>query len=73
MQDKAAKSKGQSLPADRATGDMISQRLREYYEAVKEESIPDRFLDLLERLDEADQAHREKKPSPSHQNGDTHV
>lgn len=36
--------------------DAVSRRLREYYDAVKDEAIPDRFLDLLQKLDEADQA-----------------
>lgn len=34
--------------------DAVSRRLREYYDSVKEETIPDRFLDLLEKLDSAD-------------------
>lgn len=57
MQEKPIKTNGQHMQADRA-GDTISRRLREYYDAVKEETIPDRFLDLLERLDEADRAHK---------------
>lgn len=32
----------------------ISRKLRDYYGALQEERIPDRFLDLLERLDEAE-------------------
>jgi hypothetical protein len=32
----------------------ISRKLREFYDAVQEEGIPDRFLELLERLDEAE-------------------
>lgn len=32
----------------------ITQKLREYYESVEDEGIPDRFLDLLEKLDEAE-------------------
>ncbi|MCB1427367.1 MAG: hypothetical protein H6889_02045 [Brucellaceae bacterium] len=46
----------------RATGDAVSRRLRDYYDSVKEEGIPDRFLDLLERLDAVDSqsAPREK-------------
>lgn len=56
MQEKPIKTNGRQMQADRA-GDTISRRLREYYDAVKEETIPDRFLDLLERLDEADRAH----------------
>lgn len=34
----------------------ISRKLREYYDSVQEETIPDRFLDLLEKLDEAEEA-----------------
>ncbi len=32
----------------------ISRKLREFYDAVQEEGIPDRFLELLERLDQAE-------------------
>ncbi len=32
----------------------ISRKLREFYDAVQEEGIPDRFLELLERLEEAE-------------------
>lgn len=34
----------------------ISRKLREFYDAVQEEGIPDRFLDLLERLEEAEKS-----------------
>ncbi|MCB1491545.1 MAG: hypothetical protein KDJ77_07075 [Rhodobiaceae bacterium] len=34
----------------------ISRKLREYYDSVKAEPIPDRFLDLLEQLDAAEAA-----------------
>jgi hypothetical protein len=34
----------------------IPKRLREYYDSLQEEVIPDRFLDLLEKLDLAEQA-----------------
>ncbi|EGP55708.1 hypothetical protein Agau_L101082 [Agrobacterium tumefaciens F2] len=33
---------------------MISRKLRELYDAVQDEGIPDKFLDLLEKLDEAE-------------------
>ena len=36
--------------------DAVSRRLRQYYDSVKDEAIPEQFLDLLERLDEADRA-----------------
>lgn len=32
----------------------ISRKLKEYYGSLQDERIPDRFLDLLERLDEAE-------------------
>lgn len=32
----------------------ISSKLREFYQSVQEEEIPDRFVSLLERLDEAE-------------------
>lgn len=34
----------------------ISQKLKALYNSVQDEAIPDRFLDLLERLDAADKA-----------------
>ncbi|MCB1419157.1 MAG: hypothetical protein KDJ74_09215 [Notoacmeibacter sp.] len=34
----------------------ISRKLRTLYDSVKDEGIPDHFLDLLERLDAADKA-----------------
>ena len=36
----------------------ISRKLRDYYGALQEEAIPDRFLDLLERLDAAERKSR---------------
>ncbi|MCZ7449323.1 NepR family anti-sigma factor [Agrobacterium rhizogenes] len=33
---------------------VISRKLRELYDAVQDEGIPDKFLDLLEKLDEAE-------------------
>ena len=34
----------------------ITQKLRDLYESVEEEGIPDRFLELLEKLDRAEKA-----------------
>ncbi len=42
----------------------ISRKLREFYDSVREEAIPDHFLDLLERLDQADQVSRGEPASP---------
>lgn len=33
--------------------DLIGQQLRKYYDQVADQPVPDRFLDLLNRLDEA--------------------
>jgi molecular chaperone GrpE (heat shock protein) len=49
------------------TGEAISRRLREYYDALKDEAIPDQFLDLLERLDEADRAQSSRNAGQSRQ------
>ncbi|MFJ6323986.1 MULTISPECIES: NepR family anti-sigma factor [unclassified Rhizobium] len=32
----------------------IGNRLRSFYSAMQDEAIPDRFLDLLEKLDQAE-------------------
>ncbi|ALV26483.1 Uncharacterised protein [Pannonibacter phragmitetus] len=40
---------------DGAHAQQISARLRQLYDTVQNEGIPDRFLDLLERLDEAEE------------------
>ena len=34
----------------------IPKKLKEYYNSLQDEAIPDRFLDLLERLDQAERA-----------------
>lgn len=41
-------------PGSTSPNASISRKLREFYDAVQEEGIPDRFLDLLERLDQAE-------------------
>ncbi|EJF91625.1 NepR family anti-sigma factor [Bartonella tamiae] len=35
----------------------IASKLKQFYTAIQEEEIPDRFLDLLEKLDRAEKAH----------------
>lgn len=35
--------------------DAISARLKDYYHSVESEPIPEQFLDLLEKLDEAEE------------------
>lgn len=39
------------LPGMAAFHPGVSAQLREYYQSVQEEGIPDRFLQLLEQLD----------------------
>ena len=41
-------------PGSASPNASISRKLRDFYDAVQEEGIPDRFLDLLERLDQAE-------------------
>lgn len=42
------------LPGTAAFHPGVSAQLREYYQSVQEEGIPERFLQLLERLDMAE-------------------
>jgi hypothetical protein len=46
--------KGAPPPVSDAGRAVISRKLRELYDAVQDEGIPDKFLDLLEKLDEAE-------------------
>ena len=39
-----------------AAQSQISQQLRQLYQSVQDEGIPDKFLDLLSKLDEAEKA-----------------
>jgi predicted transcriptional regulator len=48
----------QIRPGSMAPNASISRKLKEFYDAVQEEGIPDRFLDLLERLEQAENAHK---------------
>lgn len=49
-------------------GDSISNRLKEYYASVENEPIPEHFLDLLEKLDEAEE--KSKSGSADGKSGD---
>lgn len=40
--------------------DLIGQRLRKYYDEVAEQPVPDRFLDLLDKLDEVTSSKKSK-------------
>nr|WP_280950976.1 NepR family anti-sigma factor [Rhizobium sp. TH135] len=42
------------MPGTGAFHPGVSAQLREYYQSVQEEGIPERFLQLLERLDMAE-------------------
>ena len=48
----------QTKPGSLAPNASISRKLKQFYEAVQEEAIPDRFMDLLERLEQAENAHK---------------
>ena len=48
----------QLKPGTIAPNASISRKLKEFYDAVQEEGIPDRFLDLLERLEAAENAQK---------------
>ncbi len=39
--------------------DAVGQRLRDFFSAIEDEDIPDRFLDLLNKLDAAESASRQ--------------
>ena len=53
------------LPGREDPNQIISQKLRALYDSVEQEGIPDRFLDLLEQLDEAEA--KQKTPGASHE------
>ena len=53
--------KGEALPGTaKSPEEAISRRLKALYNAVEQEEVPDRFLDLLERLDAAESASTRK-------------
>jgi hypothetical protein len=52
--DMTANQSQEARPGSVSPNASISRKLREFYDAVQEEGIPDRFLDLLERLDHAE-------------------
>lgn len=47
------------ISAKPQVSDLIGQRLRNYYEEVAKQPVPDRFMDLLKRLEDVSSA---KKP-----------
>lgn len=50
----AASGMNSAMPRD--SSELISKKLRELYDSVADEGVSDRFLDLLERLDQAEKA-----------------
>lgn len=45
--------------------DLITSKLKALYNSVQEEDIPDRFLQMLEQLDEAEAASKLNSQDPS--------
>jgi hypothetical protein len=50
-------------PSNSQPSDHISRMLRSMYGSIESEGIPDRFLDLLEKLDAAEKAQTGKTES----------
>ena len=48
----AASGVNSATPRD--SSELISKKLRELYDSVADEGVSERFLDLLERLDQAE-------------------
>ena len=59
VKNNASLNKGTTLPGTaKSPEEAISRRLKALYHAVEQEDIPDRFLNLLERLDAVESASR---------------
>ncbi|WP_412057300.1 NepR family anti-sigma factor [Bartonella sp. DGB2] len=43
----------------------IAEKLKQFYTGIQEEEIPERFLDLLEKLDQAEEAAEESSKEGS--------
>lgn len=43
----------------------IPRKLRQYYDSLQEEAIPERLLDLLEKLDQAERTQQPAVREPS--------
>lgn len=43
--------------------DQISRKLRQFYDSVQDEEIPERLLDLLGKLDAAEKAEKKARAS----------
>lgn len=49
-------TKGRGKPELSGAYAEIPKKLKAYYDSLQDEAIPDRFLDLLEKLDQAEKA-----------------
>lgn len=49
-------TRGRTKPALTGAYAEIPKKLKAYYDSLQDEAIPDRFLDLLEKLDQAEKA-----------------
>ena len=56
MDGESAVAQSASAVGPRNPNDMISQKLKALYSEAEQQAIPDRFLDLLEKLDEAERS-----------------
>ena len=52
----SATTRSASAVGVRDSNDAISRKLKALYSVAEQQAIPDRFLDLLEKLDEAERA-----------------
>ncbi|MBD8892864.1 hypothetical protein IG616_15080 [Labrenzia suaedae] len=56
MEMKEETSAGMLGRSKGGAADTVSEKLREYYVSIQNDGIPEKFLDLLEKLDEAEKA-----------------
>ncbi|SON56164.1 hypothetical protein HDIA_2623 [Hartmannibacter diazotrophicus] len=57
-----SEARPKDAPGSAETNGAISRKLRELYQTVQDEGVPDRFLDLLDKLDAAERlADRERQ------------
>jgi hypothetical protein len=62
MTDDFRELEGTGLPGPMGE---IPKKLRQYYDSLQEEAIPERLLDLLEKLDQAERAQQPAVREPS--------
>ncbi|MFK4825255.1 NepR family anti-sigma factor [Paenochrobactrum sp. BZR 588] len=59
--DDAAKETRVSAVEELGPNCEVGSKLRALYASIQDETIPDRFLDLLEKLDAAEQKYQDKQ------------